>query len=219
MKVKSHLDIVLNSILNVVLDPLSADPATPTAGRVYYNTTTKKIRYADGAAWNNFSTDLTPQEALALLVQVDGTGSGLDADLLDGLEASAFALASHSHTANDISDFAQAVDGRIMAAFTNDAVDATVDTIQEFTALIKANQGELASVLSAKRFSQTIGDDNATDITVTHNLNSLDALVQIVEVASGETVLTDVARNGANSVVVSFSEAPSVEEFRVIILA
>lgn len=31
------------------------------------------------------------------LVNVDGTGSGLDADKLDGLEASAFALANHTH--------------------------------------------------------------------------------------------------------------------------
>lgn len=38
----------------------------------------------------------------------DGAGSGLDADLLDGNEASAFALSSHSHTTADITDITAA---------------------------------------------------------------------------------------------------------------
>lgn len=33
---------------------------------------------------------------------IDGTGSGLDADLLDGLDSTAFAAASHNHSASDI---------------------------------------------------------------------------------------------------------------------
>lgn len=40
---------------------------------------------------------MTPEEILAALLTVDGSGSGLDADLLDGLHASAFALAGHLH--------------------------------------------------------------------------------------------------------------------------
>lgn len=39
---------------------------------------------------------------LAQLITVDGGGSGLDADLLDGLSSAAFALASHAHSAADI---------------------------------------------------------------------------------------------------------------------
>lgn len=37
-------------------------------------------------------------DILAALKTVDGTGSGLDADLLDGMDSTAFALAAHSHT-------------------------------------------------------------------------------------------------------------------------
>ena len=39
-------------------------------------------------------------QILTLLLTVDGSGSGLDADLLDGNEASAFALAGHDHDAD-----------------------------------------------------------------------------------------------------------------------
>lgn len=43
----------------------------------------------------------TPQEVLAKLVQVDGTGSALDADLLDGLSSSSF-LASNAPASGDL---------------------------------------------------------------------------------------------------------------------
>ena len=42
-------------------------------------------------------TDLTAAQVVALIATGDGTGSGLDADLLDGQHASAFALSTHNH--------------------------------------------------------------------------------------------------------------------------
>jgi hypothetical protein len=42
---------------------------------------------------------------LSKLKNVDGTGSGLDADMLDGKHASDFTPAVHSHTKSVISDF------------------------------------------------------------------------------------------------------------------
>ena len=41
----------------------------------------------------------TPENTLAQIASVDGDGSGLDADLLDGIHASGFSLSSHTHTA------------------------------------------------------------------------------------------------------------------------
>lgn len=49
----------------------------------------------DGTSWTdtgiNISSSDTPEEILAKLITVDGAGSGLDADLLDGFHASHFA--------------------------------------------------------------------------------------------------------------------------------
>ena len=39
----------------------------------------------------------------------DGSGSGLDADLLDGLDSNEFSLSTHTHVASDITDFDEAV--------------------------------------------------------------------------------------------------------------
>jgi hypothetical protein len=46
---------------------------------------------------------------LAALLTVDGTGSGLDADTVDGSHASAFAAASHAHSAADVTSGTLAV--------------------------------------------------------------------------------------------------------------
>lgn len=41
----------------------------------------------------------TAADVLAKLLTVDGSGSGIDADKLDGLDASGYASAAHTHTA------------------------------------------------------------------------------------------------------------------------
>ena len=219
MRILTTLDVGLNAILNLVLEKSASDPVDTTAGRLYYNTASDTIRYADGSNWNAFSATMTASQILSALLTVDGADSELDADKLDGLHAAAFALASHTHTAAQITDLITVIDGRITAAFTSEAVDATVDTIAEFTQLIKDNEDDIANILSIKRHQATIGDGSATDYTVTHNLNTLDCHVQVIEISSGETVITDVTRNGANSVIIGFGSAPASNTYRVIVLA
>ncbi len=59
------------------------------------------IRYS-GSAW----VDAPISQLLTDIKTVDGTGSGLDADLLDGNEAAAFSLTAHTHTLDGLSDVA-----------------------------------------------------------------------------------------------------------------
>lgn len=49
------------------------------------------------------SSSYTAADVLSKLLTVDGAGSGLDADLLDGSSSAAFAAASHNHAASEIS--------------------------------------------------------------------------------------------------------------------
>lgn len=53
--------------------------------------------------------------------------------------------------------------------------------------------------------------------TVTHNLNTTDVIVEVIEVATGETVYTDVVRTGVNTITVGFATAPASGQYRVII--
>ncbi len=63
-----------------------------------YNGTTGKL-ISDGGAVPVIDT---AGQILTKLLTVDGAGSGLDADLLDGLSSAAFAAVSHTHAAADI---------------------------------------------------------------------------------------------------------------------
>lgn len=58
---------------------------------------TKKGTFQDYQG-NELCPDLPAQELLEKIKTVDGPGSGLDADLLDGKQASEFAASNHTHT-------------------------------------------------------------------------------------------------------------------------
>ena len=66
--------------------------------------------------------------------------------------------------------------------------------------------------------SQTIGDGTATSYTITHSFNTRDVSVQIYEAGSPYgTVIADVARATADTVVISFAVAPALNAYRVVI--
>ena len=66
--------------------------------------------------------------------------------------------------------------------------------------------------------SQTIGDGAAVSYTITHSFNTRDVSVQIYETGSPySTVIADVARATADTVVISFAVAPALNAYRVVI--
>lgn len=83
-------------------------PVTPADGDLWWNSSDGNLYvfYDDGTSsqWVDAMTagTLSAAEVLALLLTVDGAGSGIDADLLDGISSSGFALASHTHAWADI---------------------------------------------------------------------------------------------------------------------
>lgn len=100
--------------------------------------------------WNQGSSlYITPQDVYFKQNKVwhagnGGTGSGLDADLLDGNHATAFAKASHTHTKSQITDMPTKV-----SQFTNDTgyiTAADVDTSQNH---VHANKSVLDKITQA----------------------------------------------------------------------
>ena len=80
-------------------------------GALYWNSTNKQFMVYNGSAWEVApAAAFTAAQLLASLITVDGTGSGLDADLLDGQEG-AYYLPAGSYTAADVLSKLLTVDG------------------------------------------------------------------------------------------------------------
>lgn len=76
---------------------------------------------------------------------------------------------------------------------------------------------DVAVNLDDLRYKANIGDGSTTSIAVTHNLGTLDVIVQLYDNATYETVYADVVRNSVNQITVSFATAPSSGAIRVLV--
>lgn len=75
----------------------------------------------------------------------------------------------------------------------------------------------LTAFIQAREHKESIGNAGDTDFTVAHNLGSLDVMVQLYEVSSGDTVFADVTRVDTNNVSVRFAAPPEINDIRVLI--
>ncbi len=94
----------------------------------------------------------TGASILAKLLTVDGAGSGLDADLLDGLDSTAFSLLAHVHSAADITTGILAVaQGGTGASTlgTSKAIQSSSGGVLEASAVTTAELGHVSGVTSA----------------------------------------------------------------------
>ena len=79
-------------------DPATRNDGSPLQeGDLYFNTTSKVIKTYDGNNWT-ITQQYSDEDILNKLKNVDGDGSGLDADKLDGLESSQFLRSDISNT-------------------------------------------------------------------------------------------------------------------------
>lgn len=76
------------------------------------------------------------------------------------------------------------------------------------------------SVFAAKRFAVTFGDGAATQYTITHNLNTQDAVVTL-RLATGTfaEVIADVEYTTVNTLTVRFASAPATNSMRAVVVA
>lgn len=63
MEFLNDIDLNKNQIINVVLHKLSAAPASPVSGQIYYNSTDNTVYYWDGTSWVSIGGDITAVNA------------------------------------------------------------------------------------------------------------------------------------------------------------
>ena len=71
--------------------------------------------------------------------------------------------------------------------------------------------------LAARSFNTSIGDGSSTSITVTHNLNSRDVIIQLYDNSSYDTVFADVVRTTVDTATISFAAAPASGDIIVLV--
>src|SRR5574343_409572 len=72
-------------------------PAKPLSGQLWYDSSTKLLKVFTGSAWKSVvdqGIGIKAVDVRDLIKTVDGSGSGIDADLLDGHHASEFVFQS-----------------------------------------------------------------------------------------------------------------------------
>lgn len=116
----------------------------------------------------------TAADVLAKLLTVDGSGSLLDADFLDGNSAAAFAAAAHTHSAADITSGTLAA--ARMPALTGD-ITTSVGAVATTLATVNGNVGTFGTASAVSR--------------PTVNAKGLVTAIDTVAIAIASTAVTD----------------------------
>ena len=96
--------------------------------------------------------------------------------------------------------------------------DGAINVLYDNTSIGLDVAGKLSVIEKVTGYAATIGDGTTTSFTITHNLNTKDVIVQVIDIATGKDILVDTTRPTVNTVVVNFgSLAPSLNSFRVLI--
>lgn len=138
-----------------------------------------------------------------------GAGNKFDADLVDGLEASAFALASHTHTKSEITDLEPISATPASATIVLSSGSTTI--ADGWIAQSGVTQHEAALTLTAAQItSLTFADARIAVSNVTQHELQIDAIASSFQVGSGGPRFKAVsgnlqARNAADSAFVTFT--------------
>lgn len=75
-----------------------------------------------------------------------------------------------------------------------------------------------ANGYGVRKFSEKIGDGASTSITVTHNFGTRDVQVTVYDASGYAEVMTDITHSTTSAVTLSFAVAPTLDQYRVVVI-
>lgn len=114
----------------------------------------------------------------------------------------------------------QANDGNFYAISYVDG-DSPVNSVASSDGSVTVTNvdGDVDLSVSNSKYSLSaiIGNGLLTSIPVTHNFNTYDVEVQLYDIGTKETIISDVVRTSVNTITVSFTTAPAINSIKVLI--
>lgn len=168
----------------------------------------------DNTGWVQTSTPVTIGTTAIIFQQFSGAGTYLAGDGLS--------LVGNTFSFNPTSTggLQAAAGGASILKPTNSGLvtDATGLYVGAGTGIsVSGTTVAVDTTVVARKFAQTLST-SATSYTITHNLGTLDVLVQVYTVSDGSEVIVDNLRATTNTVTLNFNVAPSANAYRVVII-
>lgn len=83
---------------------------------------------------------------------------------------------------------------------------------------VQADTVSIDTAVVARKFVSNVGDGSSTSIVLTHNLNTQDIEVNLLDASSKAVVVCDVVATSVNTCTLSFSSAPAANAYRAIVI-
>ena len=149
---------------------LPRDPNDFRAGNLFFDTDSNKLLIYSDATFQDIAekaalSNVQDADILNKIKNVDGPGSGLDADTVDGKHASDFARAVHTHTTADITNISTLA--RVDLSNVNDNVILT-----KLTNVDGSGSGLDADTLDGLHATDFVRQDSAGNVIISGNLET-----------------------------------------------
>jgi len=199
LNVGNNLDVTGNAVID---GDLTVSGTTTT---VNSNT----VNIGDSIITLNSDEAGTPSQDGGIEIE---RGTSPNRSLIWDESAGEWTIQQNSGTYERIATYADSVEDVIVQETGASGITVT-ETLSGTDNRIKTY--DLSVNLDDNNHKQDIG--GSTSIAVTHNLGTLDVIVQLYDNSTYETVYADVVRNSVNQITVSFATAPSSAAIRVLV--
>lgn len=192
------------AVKNVVFENLSAAPSSPIKGRVYFDTVLNVLRSWNGTVWVSlvplvgaFANKGNWNASTNTPALVSGVGNNGDIYTIN---------VAGTTTLDGVSNFA-----------IGDEIFFDGTLWQHIDNTIYVTSTQLAT--KTGKFATDIGDNSATSIVVTHNLNTRDILIRLRNnSAPFDFQEPDFQATTVNTATLLFSTAPTAAQYRAIVV-
>lgn len=83
---------------------------------------------------------------------------------------------------------------------------------------VQADTVSIDTAVVARKFVSNVGDGSSTSIVLTHNLNTQDIEVNLLDASTKAAVICDVTATSVNTCTLSFASAPASNAYRAIVI-